>query len=101
MGYSIDEKNTTAGLIRRLRVETGLSQQQLAVRAGVSFSFVNQVEGGKQTVRLDAINKLLAVFSYTMGPILNSSIPGEQNLALNETPQTDESVRQKNDWAFF
>lgn len=56
----------TALLIRKLRAEHKISQQELADRAGVSFSFVNQVEGGKSTVRLDALNRLLKFFGYQM-----------------------------------
>ena len=68
MASSIDDNKETARLIRKLRVEKNLSQKQLADQAGVSFSFVNQVEGGKQTVRLDALNKILKVFNYSMAP---------------------------------
>lgn len=65
---SIDDKNPVGRLIRSLRLERKLSQKQLAEQAGVSFSFVNQVEGGKQTVRLDSLNKLLSLFGYEMKP---------------------------------
>ena len=68
MKYSIDDNNSAAALIRSLRTDRNLSQKELAEQAGVSFSFVNQVERGKQTVRLDALNKLLLVFGYRMAP---------------------------------
>ncbi len=54
--------------IRNLRKERNLTQRELAQLAGVSFSFVNQVEGGKQTLRLDTLNKLFCVFDYKMSP---------------------------------
>ena len=57
---------STGVLIRKLRANHQMSQQELADRAGVSFSFVNQVEGGKPTVRLDALNKLLKVFEIML-----------------------------------
>jgi y4mF family transcriptional regulator len=66
--YLIDDKNEAGQLIKILRKERKLTQQELADQAGLSFSFVNQVERGKKTVRLDALNKLLAVFGYTMQP---------------------------------
>ncbi len=67
---SIDDKNNhTASLIRQLRKERKLTQKELADQAGVSFSFVNQVEGGKQSLRLDTLNQLLSVFDYQMTPV--------------------------------
>ncbi len=68
MKSSIDDKNKIAILIKDLRKQHRLTQQELADQAGVSFSFVNQVERGKKTVRLDTLNQLLAVFGYEMSP---------------------------------
>jgi len=59
--------------IKNLRHERKLTQRQLADQAGVSFSFINQVEGGKQTVRLDTLNKLIGVFGYQMAPTRTKS----------------------------
>lgn len=87
---------TTGAMIRKLRSEHKMSQQELADRAGVSFSFVNQVEGGKQTVRLDALNKLLMVFNYTMSP--NRML--KPDLIEPEIPSVS-IQRPKNDWSFF
>ncbi len=103
MASSIDDKNSTALLIRRLRTEQKWSQQQLALKAGVSFSFVNQVERGKQTVRLDAINKILKVFGYTMSPQLLDYLPKSPRVISAETKVEPEAnkARQNNDWAFF
>ena len=64
-----DKTSETGRLVRALRKEYKLSQQELADQAGLSYSFVNQVENGKETVRLDALNKLLIVFGYHMAPI--------------------------------
>jgi y4mF family transcriptional regulator len=68
MKKTSDSVQNLALLIRNLRAERGLTQQELAEQAGVSFSFINQVEGGKQTLRLDVLNKLLSIFGYTMVP---------------------------------
>ena len=44
--------------IRRIRVEQGLTQGQLAVMANVGRSFLSEVERGKQNVSLDHLSKL-------------------------------------------
>ena len=110
MRYSIDDNNALAGLIRKLRTESGLTQQQLAVQAGVSFSFVNQVERGKDTVRLDAVNKILKVFSYSMmptrvyprvaTPLAQPSIQTSER-STDDQPSSTPVPRQKNDWNFY
>lgn len=124
MKYPIDDKSSAAVLVRKLRTELGMTQQQLADRAGVSFSFVNQVEGGKPTVRLDALNKILHVFGYTMAPSrshhafsaqnawspLQMSPPPTAAPAPVQAPETKEaepefkpsdSAPRKNDWTFY
>ena len=50
--------------IKSLRKERRLTQKELALQSGVSFSFINQVEGGKQSIRLDTLSQLAEVFGY-------------------------------------
>ena len=56
-----DESNV-AGLVRSLRQQQQLTQRQLAVRAGVGPRAVWDLERGKPTIRLDVVNRVLAVF---------------------------------------
>lgn len=66
---SIDSLSNIGPQIKRLRLERHLTQKQLAELAQVSFSFVNQVEKGKISVRLDSLSKLFHVFGYQLTPI--------------------------------
>jgi len=50
--------------IKSLRKARGLTQRELALQSGLSFSFINQLERGKQSVRLDALMRLAEVFGY-------------------------------------
>lgn len=112
MRYSIDDNNALARLVRKLRIELGLTQQQLALQAGVSFSFINQIERGKDTVRLDAVNKVLKVFGHSMMPTRvyprfatplakPSPIVRDEGKVTEEKEPSVSVSSQKNDWAFY
>ena len=49
---------------KRLRKLAGLTQVELASRAGVGLRFVRDLEQGKPTVRLDKVNQVVALFGY-------------------------------------
>lgn len=55
---------TLSNEIRKMRKVAGLSQVQLAERAGVGLRFVRELEQGKTTVRMDKVNQVLALFGY-------------------------------------
>jgi len=50
--------------VRQNRLLQGLTQQQLADRAGVGLNFVYQLEKEKPTVRLDTTNQVLRALGY-------------------------------------
>jgi y4mF family transcriptional regulator len=59
--------NTLSGIataLKELRAKAGLTQEELARRSGVGLRFVREVEQGKQTVRVDKVNQVLALFGY-------------------------------------
>lgn len=53
--------------VRVRRKAAGLSQRELGELAGVGTRFVSELERGKPTARLDAVNKVAAVFGKTLG----------------------------------
>ena len=55
--------------IRSRRKERGLTQQQLASHAELSFTFVNRVENGDLNLRVSSLNKLLNIFGFKLGPV--------------------------------
>ncbi len=59
---SVFDEGNVAGLVRALRQQQRLTQRQLAVRAGVGPRAVWDLERGKPTIRLDVVNRVLAVF---------------------------------------
>ena len=54
--------------IKRLRKQYGLTQEDLAIKAGVGLCFVRELEQGKPTVRLDKVNQVLDLFNYELQP---------------------------------
>jgi y4mF family transcriptional regulator len=55
--------------IKQKRNISGLTQPELAKKAGVGLRFVREVEQGKETLRLDKVNQVFNLFGYEMGPV--------------------------------
>lgn len=55
--------------IKEKRKAVKLTQPELAEKAGVGLRFVRELEQGKETVRLDKVNQVLALFGFKMGPV--------------------------------
>jgi y4mF family transcriptional regulator len=61
---------TTAGqFVRQRRLANHLTQRQLSELAGVGVRLVSELERGKATLRIDAVNRVLAVFGLMLGPV--------------------------------
>ena len=56
-------------MVRQRRQANRLTQQQLAELAGVGLRLVSELERGKSTLRMDAANRVLAVFGCMLGPV--------------------------------
>lgn len=55
--------------VRQRRQASGLTQLQLGELAGVGTRFVSELERGKPTLRMDAVNRVLRVFGQMLGHI--------------------------------
>lgn len=55
--------------IKQKRKQVGLTQAELAKTAGVGLRFVRELEGGKETLRCDTVNQVLALFGMRLGPV--------------------------------
>lgn len=54
--------------IKAKRKQYGLTQVELAERAGVGLRFVRELERGKVTVQLDKVNMVLKLFGEELKP---------------------------------
>lgn len=55
-----------ANEIKQKRKALGLTQEELALYAGVSTKFVVELESGKKTIRMDKLLAVLAVFDCAL-----------------------------------
>ncbi len=53
-------------VVKTLRKEYGLTQEDLALKSGVGLCFVRNLEQGKSTLRMDKVNQLLDLFNYEL-----------------------------------
>ncbi|MDE7461091.1 MAG: helix-turn-helix transcriptional regulator [Paramuribaculum sp.] len=58
-----------AKYIKANRKEFGLTQVDLSQKSGVGLRFVREMEQGKETLRLDKVNQVLALFGAEMAPM--------------------------------
>ncbi len=57
----------TGAFVRQRRLANKMSQRELGELAGVGTRFVSELERGKATLRMDAVNKVLGVFGKMLG----------------------------------
>lgn len=60
--------NKIAEFIKTNRKEAGLTQEEFAIRSGLGLRFVRELEQGKETVRMDKVNEVLAMFGMEAVP---------------------------------
>jgi y4mF family transcriptional regulator len=57
--------------IAEIRKKIGLTQVEFSKRTGVGLRFIRDLEQGKQSVRLDKVNQVLAFLGYHLEVIKN------------------------------
>lgn len=60
---------TTSKFVKQQRKIAGLTQQDLADKAGVGIHFVRDLEQGKQNLQTNKVNQVLYLFGYCLGPV--------------------------------
>ena len=59
--------------VKDMRREHSQTQEELAAKAGVGLRFVRDLEQGKQTLRMDKINQVLALFGREVGAVVKNN----------------------------
>ena len=60
--------------LKERRKMLGLTQEELAEKAGVGLRFIRDLEQGKETLRMDKVNQVLALFGHELVPVELKSI---------------------------
>lgn len=61
-------KDPLIQFVKAKRKAMGMTQHDLADRAGLGLRFIRDLEQGKKTLRLDKVNQVLALFGHRMAP---------------------------------
>ena len=60
------EKTKLSVVVKALRKEYGVTQEDLAMKSGLGLCFIRNLEQGKTTLRMDKVNQLLDLFNYEL-----------------------------------
>lgn len=61
-------ENYISNFVKYVRSKNRMTQEDLAEKAGVGLRFIRELEQGKETLRMDKVNQVLALFGYQMMP---------------------------------
>ena len=64
--------------LKERRKMLGLTQEELAEKAGVGLRFIRDMEQGKVTLRMDKVNQVLALFGHELVPVEFKSIEEDE-----------------------
>lgn len=67
-GYKMDALSLSE-YVKQMRKRYKLTQVELSEKSGVGLRFVRELEQGKQTLRLDKVNQVLALFGTEVGAV--------------------------------
>jgi len=67
---------TVGAFVRERRLAAKLTQRELGELARVGTRLVSELERGKPTLRMDAVNRVLQVFGLMLGHV---EAPGSEN----------------------
>lgn len=57
-----------SNFVKDNRSRLGITQEELAQKAGVGLRFIRDLEQGKNTLRIDKVNQVLSLFGYSLTP---------------------------------
>ena len=60
--------NNLSAFIKYQRKKLGITQEELATKAGVGIRFIRELEQGKETLRLDKVQQTLRFFGFSLSP---------------------------------
>ena len=77
---------STAELLRQARLKAGLSQRQLAQRAGTAQSVIARIERGQTSPTWETLERLLAAAGYELAPHVQPRVVVDSHM-LDDVPR--------------
>ncbi len=71
--------NRISATVKERRKALGITQQELAQKAGVGLRFIRELEQGKSTVQVAKVNQVLFMFGLELG-----AVPVDRERLMNE-----------------
>jgi len=65
--------STLAGVLRRHRIEAGLSQEELAHRADLDRTYISLVERSKRNITVDALDRIASGLGVPASRLLSEA----------------------------
>lgn len=72
----MDARGIVGWNLRRLRVEQGLSQERLALAAGIDRAYVGRVERGRENVTITTLEALARALGVAVAALFVAPEPG-------------------------
>lgn len=61
--------NGLSDFVKTKRKQLGLTQEELAEKAGVALTVIRKIEQGKENLSLSKVNQVLHMFGHVIGPM--------------------------------
>ncbi len=61
--------NLIAEFVKTRRKQLKLTQEELAIKAGVALTVIRKIEQGKDNLSLSKVNQVLKMFGQVLGPV--------------------------------
>jgi len=61
--------NLLAEFVKKRRKQLSLTQEELAVKAGVALTVIRKIEQGKENLSLSKVNQVLIMFGHVLAPV--------------------------------
>jgi len=96
LGYMDDDGSNAGALISHVRRRHGITQAQLAIRAGTSQAAISRIERGLESPTVDRLNALLQVMGETLTLAAQPIEPwaNRADLASERAMTTEERIEE-------
>lgn len=64
-----EESFNLESFVKMKRKSLGMTQKEMAYKAGVGLRFIRDLEQGKPSLQMDKVNQVIFLFGYELGPV--------------------------------